>query len=131
MERGKVARLLHAGFLDRSNKNDWSLLYLRYPACKCPEPYTGTFCELLKSDQQLIDLKGQNKKESAGSIFGFFVFCVLVVLAVLFLYAKTRGQSSRDKTAMIRAAHIKEEASKSLIMEEVDFDGVMEDVELL
>lgn len=107
------------------------MLLCRYPACKCPELYTGPHCELLKSDAQRTALKLQNNKESAASIFVLFTLGVLLVVAVLFVYTRTRGQSSRDKTAMVRAAHIEDAASKSPNMEEVDFEGAMEDVELL
>lgn len=103
-----------------------------YPACKCPPQYTGPHCELLKTVAQLSGSKiVAPEKESAASVFGLFVSCLLLVMLALFAHTKLRGQTSRDKTAQIQAAHIEDEASKAPMMEDVDFEGLMEDVELL
>lgn len=71
------------------------------------------------------------EEESAVSMFILFILAILLAVVLLFWYVRTRHQSSREKTATIRAAHIEEEGTKSSKMEEVDFEGVMEDVELL
>lgn len=62
--------------------------------------------------------------QSAGSIFGIFVACILVVVFIVVLYSRKKRQRTREKTAMIEAAH-----READMMDEVDFD--MEDVELL
>lgn len=73
----------------------------------------------------------KTEEESAASIFAIFVACILLVVVCVFGYIKPMGQSSREKTEMIEAAHIEDEASKTPMMEEVDSEGVMEEVELL
>jgi hypothetical protein len=104
----------------------------RFPACKCPPQYTGAHCELLKAVGQNSGTQLKTEKESAASLFAAFIVCILLVVLVLFFHVRRRRQqSSQDKTAIIRAAQAEQEESEAAMMEEVDFEGVMEDVELL
>ena len=65
---------------------------------------------------------------SAASKFSLFVIAILIVVVVfVVIYARTRGKESREKTAIVEAAH--QEGDRTPMIEQVDFE--LEDVELL
>ena len=88
-------------------------------------------CELLRAGKPQSG--SQLSTEGGGSaavIFSGLVLAIVLVALFAVIYAKIRmGESEDQKT--IEISHIHDDAGKSPIMEEVDFeDEVMEDIEL-
>ena len=88
-------------------------------------------CELLKagkpqSGSQLAPEEGG----SAAVIFSCLVLSIVLVVVFYVLYIRVRVGHAEDQER-IQTSHIHDDAAKSPIMEEVDFeDEPMEDIEL-
>ena len=81
----------------------------------------------MKSFTQQADAPIQSNN-SAAAKFSLFVIAILIVVAVfVVLYARSKAKDSRDKTAIIEAAH--QDGDRTPMIDQVDFE--LEDVELL
>jgi hypothetical protein len=104
---------------------------ISFPGCRCPEQYTGSHCELLKTERHKYGPPLAKDTDSAGILFVLVVLAILLVALTSVIVFRLRGKNRYRYN--IETAYIEEEAEKSSMMEEVDFedDGVMEDIELL
>jgi uncharacterized membrane protein (DUF106 family) len=74
----------------------------------------------------------KSHESATGPIIGVLVTCALVIFFVVMIYRRTKDQKRRRyKTSVIEFAHIHEQSERSPSQEEVDFEGTMEEVELL
>jgi hypothetical protein len=73
----------------------------------------------------------KSHESATGPIIGLIVFCALVIFFVLMIYHRKKAQTNRQKTAVIEFANLQENEERSPTTEEVDFEGTMEEVELL
>lgn len=73
----------------------------------------------------------KSHQSAAGLVVGLLVTCVLIIFVFLMMYRRKKQKSNRQKTAMIEFAHINKQPERSPSMEELDFEDILEDVELL
>eukprot|EP00934_Nitzschia_sp_Nitz4_P000255 Nitzschia sp. Nitz4//scaffold48_size128905//56389//58065//NITZ4_003597-RA/size128905-augustus-gene-0.22-mRNA-1//-1//CDS//3329552973//255//frame0 len=103
-----------------------------YPACDCPEGYTGPHCELLVSQSSLTSKKlGHNL---APTYFALFILIVVIIAAGSTAYMIVKGQDSQDKADAIMHAHEEDDIEDTPMMDQIDFEdyeGNLEDVDLL
>ena len=59
------------------------------------------------------------------------MFGALITFLVLMMYRRKKRKANRQKTSVIEFAHIHESDERWPTTEEVDFEGTMEEVELL
>lgn len=102
-----------------------------FPGCRCPEQYTGSHCELLKTERHKNGPPLAKDTDSAGILFVLVILAILLAALASVIVLRLKGKNRHRYN--IETGYTEEEAEKSSMMEEVDFedDGVMEDIELL
>lgn len=104
-----------------------------YPACSCPDQYTGVYCELLRNT---IPKDGSTlstpKYSNAGIIVFTSILVVVIVIALFVIMLIRQEQLNEEKTKAIAMSHNEDEASRTPMIDRVDFDeSALEDVDLL